>query len=98
MVDVDAAVQKLNEEAIQKINGSPTQGNGKGGRLSDDEDDGEPVDKDEDDSDIGSEPEDILAMAAKRVKKKDLAPVDHSRVDYEFFRKDFYIEPPELKE
>lgn len=98
MVDVDAAVQKLNEEDIEKMKGSSTKGNGKGGRLSDDEDDGEPVDKDEDDSDIGSEPEDILAMAAKRVKKKDLAPVDHSRVDYEFFRKDFYIEPPELKE
>lgn len=37
-------------------------------------------------------------MAAKKVKRKDIAPVDHSKMDYEFFRKDFYIEPPELKE
>lgn len=98
MVNVDAAVQKLNEEDIEKMKSSSAKSSGKGGRMSDDEDDGEPVDKDEDESDIGSEPEDILAMAAKRVKKKDLAPVDHSRMEYEFFRKDFYIEPPELKE
>lgn len=37
-------------------------------------------------------------LAAKKVKRKDIAPVDHSKMDYEFFRKDFYIEPPELKE
>lgn len=98
MVNVDAAVQKLNEEDIVKMKSSSAKSSAKSGRMSDDEDAGEPVDKDEDESDIGSEPEDILAMAAKRVKKKDLAPVDHSRMEYEFFRKDFYIEPPELKE
>ncbi|KAG2171742.1 hypothetical protein INT43_008122, partial [Umbelopsis isabellina] len=97
MVDVDAAVQKLNEEDIQKLN-STSKANKKGSRLSDDDDEEETATKDDDDSDVGSEPEDILAMAAKRVKKKDLAPVDHSKMDYEFFRKDFYIEPPELKE
>lgn len=37
-------------------------------------------------------------MAAKRAKKKDLAAVDHSQMDYEPFRKNFYIEPPELRE
>lgn len=98
MVDVDAAVQRLNDEDMVKLKSGSSKSSGKDGRLSDDDDDGQPVDKDDEDSDIGSDPEDILAMAAKRVKKKDLAPVDHSRMEYEYFRKDFYIEPPELKE
>ncbi|CAJ0757219.1 17365_t:CDS:10 [Entrophospora sp. SA101] len=46
----------------------------------------------------GSDPEDILALAAKKLKKKDLAIVDHSQVKYEPFRKDFYIEPPEMRD
>jgi ATP-dependent RNA helicase DDX46/PRP5 len=43
-------------------------------------------------------PEDILALAAKRAKKKDLASVDHSRMAYESFRKEFYVPPPEIME
>ncbi|KAJ2802682.1 pre-mRNA processing RNA-helicase [Coemansia guatemalensis] len=49
--------------------------------------DGEPAD-----------PEDVLALAAKRLKKKDLAPVDHSKMNYESFKRDFYIEPAELRD
>lgn len=47
-----------------------------------------------------SDDQDILALAAKRsaAKKKDLAGVDHSKQQYEDFRKDFYIEPDELAE
>lgn len=41
-------------------------------------------------------PEDILALAAKKAKKKDLAAVDHSRVAYESFRKEFYNPPPDI--
>ncbi|KAH9940601.1 P-loop containing nucleoside triphosphate hydrolase protein [Amylocystis lapponica] len=42
-------------------------------------------------------PEDILALAAKKAaKKKDLAAVDHSRIAYESFRKEFYIAPPDI--
>jgi ATP-dependent RNA helicase DDX46/PRP5 len=41
-------------------------------------------------------PEDILALAAKKAKKKELATVDHSRVKYEPFRKEFYIPPPDI--
>ncbi|KAI9355714.1 P-loop containing nucleoside triphosphate hydrolase protein [Zopfochytrium polystomum] len=42
--------------------------------------------------------EDILGGAAKKLaaKRKDLASVDHSVMNYEPFRKNFYIEPPEL--
>ncbi|GBE79779.1 Pre-mRNA-processing ATP-dependent RNA helicase PRP5 [Sparassis crispa] len=41
-------------------------------------------------------PEDILALAAKKAKKKDLATVDHSRIAYDPFRKEFYNAPPDI--
>ncbi|KAJ2732074.1 pre-mRNA processing RNA-helicase [Coemansia sp. BCRC 34962] len=43
------------------------------------------------------DPEDALALTAKRLKKKDLVVVDHSKMSYENFKKDFYIEPAELR-
>ncbi|ORY54037.1 P-loop containing nucleoside triphosphate hydrolase protein [Neocallimastix californiae] len=59
-----------------------------------------PIDVDQDDNDYSTEEEDeedILALAAKRLaKRKDLIAVDHSTIQYEPFRKNFYIEPPEL--
>src|SRR5690606_9539781 len=55
-------------------------------------------DDDEDDISESSEEEDILALAAKRIKKKDIPAVDHSKIQYEYFRKDFYLEPPEMAE
>ncbi|EEB07473.1 ATP-dependent RNA helicase Prp11 [Schizosaccharomyces japonicus yFS275] len=44
-----------------------------------------------------AEEENILALAAKRMKKKDFITVDHSKINYEDFRKNFYVEPEELK-
>lgn len=41
-------------------------------------------------------PEDILALAAKKARKKDLVSVDHSRLSYEAFRKEFYMPPPDI--
>ena len=35
---------------------------------------------------------------AKKAKKKDLTVVDHSRIAYEPFRKEFYIAPPDIAE
>ncbi|KAJ2057835.1 pre-mRNA processing RNA-helicase [Coemansia sp. S146] len=49
------------------------------------------------DNEAADDPEDALALAAKRLKKKDLAVVDHSKMNYESFKKDFYIEPAELR-
>ncbi|OAV90016.1 hypothetical protein PTTG_07439 [Puccinia triticina 1-1 BBBD Race 1] len=43
-------------------------------------------------------PEDIMALAAKKLKKKDLAPVDHQKISYETFRKAFYHPPAEVEE
>ncbi|KAJ2833278.1 pre-mRNA processing RNA-helicase [Coemansia furcata] len=49
------------------------------------------------DDDAAEDPEDALVLAAKRLKKKDMTVVDHSKMNYESFKKDFYIEPAELR-
>ncbi|KAJ2701706.1 pre-mRNA processing RNA-helicase [Coemansia sp. IMI 203386] len=54
-------------------------------------------DEGDDDEKQANDADDLLALAAKRLKKKDLAPVDHSRMNYESFKKEFYIEPAELR-
>lgn len=45
---------------------------------------------------VEGNPGDILAMASKARKKKDLPAVNHSKMKYEPFRKSFYTEPSEL--
>ena len=47
---------------------------------------------------IEADPDDILAMASKARKKKDLPTVNHQKVNYEAFRRKFYTEPVELAE
>ncbi|KAH6615168.1 hypothetical protein C7974DRAFT_443272 [Boeremia exigua] len=42
------------------------------------------------------EAEDLLAMNAHKKKKKEAPVVDHSKVEYEPFRKNFYTEPSEV--
>lgn len=54
-------------------------------------------DDDEELSTINANPGDILDMATKaRPKKKDLPKIDHAKVNYETFRKDFYSPAAEL--
>ncbi|KAI9775964.1 MAG: pre-mRNA processing RNA-helicase [Geoglossum umbratile] len=55
--------------------------------FSDDENDLEAMD---------ANPDDILAMASKARKKKDLPTVNHAKMNYEAFRRNFYVEPAEL--
>lgn len=97
MSGVKEEVKKVNMEDMKKLNG-------KGGsrvRLDDPMADDvagdvpEGVEVDEIDA-TELNPEDILALAAKKAKKKDLATVDHSRIAYEPFRKEFYIPPPDI--
>ena len=45
---------------------------------------------------IDADPDDILAMASKARKKKDLPAINHAKMDYEPFRRNFYSEPSEL--
>ncbi|OJD15973.1 pre-mRNA-processing ATP-dependent RNA helicase PRP5 [Emergomyces pasteurianus Ep9510] len=54
---------------------------------------------DEDDIDIKAidpEADDFLAIPSKGRKKKDLPPVNHEKMNYEPFRKNFYTEPVDL--
>ncbi|KAI8082069.1 hypothetical protein BDF21DRAFT_381442 [Thamnidium elegans] len=99
MIDVHAETKKINEEDRIRMGKLKEPSANRRGSLMDD-DDNLPDDSNiaENEEDIGSDPEDILALAAKKVKRKDIAPVDHTKMEYEYFRKDFYIEPPELKE
>lgn len=99
MSGVKEEVKKVNAEDMMKVVGAP------GGRsrirldermIEDGADDAtEAVVTDElDATDLN--PEDILALAAKKAKKKDLAAVDHGRIKYESFRKEFYVPPPDI--
>ncbi|KAF4602211.1 pre-mRNA processing RNA-helicase [Pleurotus pulmonarius] len=101
MSGVKEEVKKVNLEDMQKIIGS-TNGNS---RIRLDERMAEEGAEDMVDTVVPDEldatelnPEDILALAAKKAKKKELAATDHSRVKYEPFRKEFYIPPPEIAE
>ncbi|KAK7470784.1 pre-mRNA processing RNA-helicase [Stygiomarasmius scandens] len=93
MSGVKEEVKKVNMEDMKKIGGSRL-----ARRLDQGEDDmddvAENVPDELDATDLN--PEDILALAAKKAKKKELATVDHSRVAYEPFRKEFYIPPPDI--
>ncbi|KAG0709505.1 P-loop containing nucleoside triphosphate hydrolase protein [Suillus ampliporus] len=98
MSGVSVEVKKVDEEDLKKMNGGKGISRGPlAERIGDDGEDEvvEAVVEDElDTTDLN--PEDILALAAKKAKKKDIAAVDHSRVNYESFRKEFYIPPPDI--
>ncbi|KAL8849903.1 MAG: hypothetical protein Q9221_005122 [Calogaya cf. arnoldii] len=46
---------------------------------------------------VAVDPDDFLAMASKK-KKKDLPTVNHAKLNYQPFRKNFYHEPSEMTE
>ncbi|KAI7899950.1 P-loop containing nucleoside triphosphate hydrolase protein [Cokeromyces recurvatus] len=99
MADVQAETEKINEEDRKKLAQlNKSSKNKKSSSVIDDDEENTFDNEANVEEEIGSDPEDILALAAKRVKRKDIAPVDHSKIEYESFRKDFYIEPPELRE
>lgn len=43
-------------------------------------------------------PADIMALAQKKLKRRELPSVDHSKIKYEGFMKAFYHPPPEIQE
>ncbi|KDQ64731.1 hypothetical protein JAAARDRAFT_145809 [Jaapia argillacea MUCL 33604] len=97
MSGVKEEVKKVNAEDLKKI--VSTKGSSRA-RLDDREGEDGPEDQSEvveDELDVTDlNAEDILALAAKKIKKKDLAAVDHARVNYEPFRKEFYVPPPDI--
>jgi ATP-dependent RNA helicase DDX46/PRP5 len=99
MSGVKEEVKKVNAEDMMKIVGAP----GGRSRIRLDERMIEDGAEDATDAVVADEldatdlnPEDILALAAKKAKKKDLAAVDHGRIKYESFRKEFYVPPPDI--
>ncbi|KAG9011133.1 pre-mRNA processing RNA-helicase [Tulasnella sp. 427] len=90
MSGVNDEVKKVNAEDRKRVGGDRMEVDG-----ADDGDEEEQATPDELDA-AGLRPEDILALAAKKIKKKDLAVVDHAKVSYEPFRSNFYIVPPEI--
>ena len=99
MSGVKDEVQKVNEEDMKKIGGDAGRSHIRlDERMADeggeDNPDGTNVVDELDATDLN--PEDILALAAKKAKKKDLVSVDHSRLAYEPFRKEFYVPPPDI--
>ena len=96
MSGVKEAVKKVNIEDLKKMNANGSVRVRLDERMNDEP--GDEVEGPAPDEIDATElnPEDILALAAKKAKKKDLAAVDHSRVTYEPFRKEFYSTPPEI--
>lgn len=97
MSGVKAEVKKVNAEDIQKmgVNGRSRLGLDEPGADDGPEESGAVQPENEIDA-TELNPEDILALAAKKAKKKDLALTDHARISYEPFRKEFYATPPEI--
>lgn len=96
MSGVKEQVKKVNFHDVHKlVESNPTRSSI---RLDDpnvEEDDNRQAAVDElDATDLN--PEDILALAAKKAKKKELAAVDHGKMKYEPFRKEFYQPPPDI--
>ncbi|KAJ5285886.1 hypothetical protein N7524_001192 [Penicillium chrysogenum] len=56
-------------------------------------------DEDVDVTAVGDEKaEDVLALAAIKKKKREMPDIDHTKIEYEPFRKEFYTEPSHLAE
>lgn len=45
---------------------------------------------------IGDDTEGVIAAAAAKRRRKELPQVDHAKIEYELFRKNFYSESAEL--
>ncbi|KAF9347365.1 pre-mRNA processing RNA-helicase [Mortierella sp. AD094] len=98
MVDVTAEVKQLEQkEQTRDAKLNKAAGGSKSAENSTLRPPADDADEDEEPEESSDE-EDLLAMAAKRIKKKDIPAVDHSKIQYDYFRKDFYLEPPELAE
>jgi ATP-dependent RNA helicase DDX46/PRP5 len=96
MTGVKEAVKKVNQDDLKKLNSNT---NGRA-RLDDptnddaDEVPGAPVEDELDATNLNAE--EIMALAVKKVKKKELATIDHTKLSYEPFRKEFYVPPPDV--
>ena len=89
MHDVNREARQIDEADIASF-GSKTATNTRV-LMGEDDDDGIALNSD------GELPEHHYAKEAKKGKTKEVAVVDHSKIKYEPFKKDFYIPPPEYR-
>ncbi|UZJ54669.1 hypothetical protein CBS101457_003989 [Exobasidium rhododendri] len=99
MAGVTTEVKQVNEADRQRV------GKGKQralaevvGGFNQDDGIGEEAQKTEADELDQAEVQDLMALAASKIKKKDMPVVDHESVKYEPFRKSFYHPPAEVEE
>lgn len=98
MSGVKEEVKKVNAEDMMRVDGGsgPTRVRLDDRMVEDGAGDVEEIVVEDELDATGLNPEDILALAAKKARKKDIATVDHSRINYDPFRKDFYVPPPDV--
>ena len=97
MNNVQKQVKQVDEDDRKRLGGKARDI----GQVLGEDDDGalDQVEEEKDELDtVGLTTEDLIALAAKKVKKKDLPAVDHTKMDYEPFRKEFYHPPAEIEE
>ncbi|GAA5825519.1 hypothetical protein JCM11251_000270 [Rhodosporidiobolus azoricus] len=98
MSTVNAQVKKVDTADQAKAKGK----NNRVGMKMEDEEEEEKEDGDlelDEMEKVGMSAQEILALAAKKVKKgRELAVPDHSKIEYLPFRKAFYSAPPEVAE
>ena len=99
MMDLSAEVRKIQDEDLARMQEIEKIGHKRSLFDADEQiERNKEEEEEEEEEEVGSDPEDILAAAAKRVKRRDMAQVDHTKMNYESFNKNFYTEPPELKD
>ncbi|EOR01728.1 hypothetical protein E3P89_03630 [Wallemia ichthyophaga] len=94
MSGVKSEVSRVNESDKKRM-GDVSNSSTTAARFDDADDEEEEEKKEEDVSKMSAE--DILALAASRVKRKEIAVTDHDKVQYEPFRKQFYNPPSEVQ-
>lgn len=97
MAGVKAEVKQVDEQDLQRMGKGKTRAlaevvGARDEEPGDDEIVGEPDELDQ----AGTQ--DIMALAASKVKKKEIPTVDHAKVNYEPFRKEFYHPPAEVED
>lgn len=100
MLEVNEEVRKVNKISLKSSSGSMVIMSGIAKNSSEEKNKGELIEQNQDGLEYSSEEEqeDIKDTAANLANKhkKELAKIDHNTVSYMPFRKDFYVEIPEI--
>ncbi|GAA5885607.1 hypothetical protein JCM6882_007492 [Rhodosporidiobolus microsporus] len=98
--ELEAFMNSVNAQVKKVDTADRAKASGKKGAVIEQEEEEKEEEEEVDEMDkVGMSAQEILALAAKKVKKgRELAIPDHSKIDYLPFRKAFYTAPPEVAE